>query len=210
VGGVGLERQVAEFVDDQEPRLGEVGEAFFQPALGAGLGERGHERHGGDKLYGVAGEDRLAAEGDGDHPERQAVRGPRGEMRLADARRAEQEQVLAVGDPPTGGEIADLLRIDRGLGVVVEAGEILDRREVGELEGHVDAPMVLAGDLALQEQGQGLAGREVGAGRLVQEVVELIADAGQLQPGQHRIERVEHWGRSLGAGHQKAPPTSAS
>jgi hypothetical protein len=61
-----------------------------------------------------------------------------------------------------------------------------------------------------QEQRQGFARREVGAGGLVEQVVELVADAGQLQPGQHRVERVEHRRRGLGAGHQNAPPTSAS
>jgi hypothetical protein len=81
---------------------------------------------------------------------------------------------------------------------------------VGELEGHVDAPVVLAGDLALAQQRQGLARREVGPGGFVEQVIELVADAGQLQPGEHRVERVEHRGRGLGAGHQNAPPTSAS
>ena len=66
MGGIRLERQVAELVDDQQPGLGEVGEAFFQPALGVGLGERSHEGHGGDELHGVAGEDGFPPEGDGE------------------------------------------------------------------------------------------------------------------------------------------------
>src|SRR5688572_7519702 len=62
-------------------------------------------------------EDRLAAERDG-------------EVRLADAGWPEQKHVLAVVDPARRGQIADLLRVDRGLRLEVEARELLDCREV--------------------------------------------------------------------------------
>src|ERR671937_28863 len=81
-----------------------------------------------------------------------------GEMGLADAGRAQQQHVLAVGDPAPGGEVADLLRIDRGLRLEVEAGQLARHGEVGELQRHLDAAMVLARDLAFAQQGERLAG----------------------------------------------------
>jgi hypothetical protein len=53
---------------------------------------------------------------------------------------------------------------------------------VGQLQRHVDAPVVLARDLALAQQRQRLAGREVGPGRLVEEAVELVAPDRTLGP----------------------------
>jgi hypothetical protein len=57
---------------------------------------------------------------------------------------------------------------------------------VGE-QRHLDAPMVLAGDLALAHQHQRLARRQVRAHRLVEEIVALVADARELQPRQHLV-----------------------
>src|SRR5690606_15661636 len=79
-----------------------------------------------------------------------------------------------------------------------------------ELQRHVDAPVVLAGDLPLAQQRQRLARGEVGTAGLVEQAVELVADAGQLEPRQHGIERIEHRGGLLCACHQKDPPAIAS
>src|SRR6516225_7021388 len=59
--------------------------------------------------------------------------------------------------PAAGGELADLPRIERGLGGKVEAVEVAYHREVGDLARHLDEPLVLAGDLALDQKGQRLA-----------------------------------------------------
>jgi hypothetical protein len=48
---------------------------------------------------------------------------------------------------------------------------------VGELQSHVDAPVILAGDLTLAQHDQRFPRRQVGARRLVEQAVELIADA---------------------------------
>jgi hypothetical protein len=62
VGGIRLERQVAELVDDQQPRFGEARQTLVQPLLGVRLGEGGHECRRGDELHGVAGQDGPARE----------------------------------------------------------------------------------------------------------------------------------------------------
>src|SRR3954451_9535348 len=51
---VGLERQVAELVDDQQLRFGVVAEPVLQPPLGVRLGEGGDERRRLDEQRRVA------------------------------------------------------------------------------------------------------------------------------------------------------------
>src|SRR5262249_36965369 len=149
--------------------------------------------------------------------ERQAVRGGDrvpcerdANMGLANAGRPEEQQVLTVGNPPPGSEIADLLGIDRGLGGEVEAFKIANRREVGELQGHLDAPLVAAGGLPFAQEGEGRADGHVGLAGMVAGGVERVAGSGELQASQHGVERVER-PRLVGeTGHQKPPPMSAS
>jgi hypothetical protein len=82
---------------------------------------------------------------------------------------------------------------------------------VCELQRHLDAAMILAGDLALAQHRQRLARRQIRARRLVEEIVELVADAGELQPRQHLVEPVgRHIKVSLHARHLKPPPIAAS
>ena len=46
VGGIGLERQVAKFVDDEELRLGVMRQALLESSFGMCLGELRHQRGG--------------------------------------------------------------------------------------------------------------------------------------------------------------------
>jgi hypothetical protein len=92
----------------------------------------------------------------------------------------EQQHVLAVGDPTRTGKLAHLLGIDGGLCRKVEAREIAHEWEAGQLQRHLDAPLVLAGDLALAQQYQGLAQAQLLAAGLIQQAIELVTDAGQL------------------------------
>jgi hypothetical protein len=68
---------------------------------------------------------------------------------------------------------------------------------------HLDASFVLAGNLALAQEGQGLPERQLLTGGFVEQAVQLIADGRQVQPRQHVHE--------LFVGdHQKLPPVTAS
>jgi hypothetical protein len=51
---------------------------------------------------------------------------------------------------------------------------------VGDLARHLDAPLVFAGDLALDQKGQRLAQAQLALGRLVQQTVELVTAGRQL------------------------------
>jgi hypothetical protein len=55
--------------------------------------------------------------------------------------------------------------------------------KVGGLDRHPDAPAVLARDLKLDQEGQGLQDH-LATRRHVDQVVELAGNAGQVQPGQ--------------------------
>src|SRR5512143_202321 len=79
------------------------------------------------------------------------------EMRLADAGWAEQEQRITVGHPPAGRQIADLLRVERRLGVKLEAVERSDKREFGDAQAHADPPFLAVCHLGGAHQGECLA-----------------------------------------------------
>ena len=51
VGGIGLQRQVAEFVDDQQLRLGVSEQLLIEAFLAMRLGKAGDQRHGGGELH---------------------------------------------------------------------------------------------------------------------------------------------------------------
>ena len=74
------------------------------------------------------------------------------ELRLADAGWPQQQQGFAMRYSAASGELADLPRIERRLGGKVEAVEVARRGEVGDLPCHLDAPLVLARDLALEQK----------------------------------------------------------
>ena len=63
---MGLERQVAELVDDQEPRLGELGELVLEPSLTVRPGERRYQRRRLNEQDRVAGKDRGPPDRDGE------------------------------------------------------------------------------------------------------------------------------------------------
>ena len=101
--GAGLaDRQVADLVDDQERRIGEDLEAASQLAGGLGFFERGDEVGQSAVVDSAPALSRGSGEADR-------------EMRLADARRAEEDHVLLTLQEAELVERVDLLALDRGL-----------------------------------------------------------------------------------------------
>src|SRR5439155_9727661 len=96
VGAALVDRQVADLVDDQEPRHGVELELLLEPALGERLGQGADHAGGGGEQDAIAGLDGLEPQANG-------------EVRLADAGRAEQHDVLAVLDEVAAGERLELL-----------------------------------------------------------------------------------------------------
>lgn len=126
VCGIRLKRQITELIDDQQLGPGVDRQLLVEPTIAMRLGKRRHQGGRSDELDAVVVPDRLSAEADG-------------QMRLSGARRAEQQQCIAMGDPTTGGQFADLTLVERGLGAPVEAVEFAHERELGDLGRHIDA-----------------------------------------------------------------------
>ena len=94
VGGFGFEGDVADFVDDDQRVAAEPAQLVVETAGGVGEGEAVDPFGGGgehDAVPGVAG-----ADGHTD-----------GEVGLAGAGRAEEDDVVAGGDEVEGGEVGD-------------------------------------------------------------------------------------------------------
>ena len=96
-----------------------------------------------------------------------------GEMGLADAGRAEQDDVLGALDEAQAGELAHLLAVDRGLEVEVELVQALGPRQPGQLEPALDPALVPAPPLGLQGFGEKALVVEVPFGRVLADPVEL-------------------------------------
>ena len=105
------------------------------------------------------------------------------QMGLADARRAQEQDVLAVGDEAQGGQLADLALADGGLKGKVELVQGLDEREVGQLGLHGDIPLVAGRDFGLQQVIQEVEVGPVVLGRLFAPGVQALGHAGQLEAG---------------------------
>src|SRR3954451_9387463 len=125
-------------------------------------------------------------------------------MRLAHARRTQQQNDFAIGDEEARREFPDLAFVDRGLGGKIEAGQVPHERKARQADAHLDAPLVLAGDLPFAEQGQRLADGQLAPAGLIDEAVELVADGGQLEAAQHANQAI------VSGAHQKPPPIRAS
>src|SRR6516165_691822 len=123
-------------------------------------------------------------------------------MRFTDSRRPQQQYRLGIGNEASSRNLADLLLVDRGLGGKVETVEVAHERETRQPDAHLDAALVLAGDLPLAEQRERLTNGQLAPRRLVDQAVELIADRCQLEPVQHRDQMIVL--------HHQRPPTSRS
>ena len=169
--GVGLERQVAELVDDQQLGLGE--EARAAPRAGP---RRAPWR----------------ARRPAPSPGRTAPSSP---ARIASRPSATARCVLPTPGGPSSSSASPLAtqrpvassRIcfgsSEGWASKSKPSRSRDEREVGDRHRHLDPPLVLAGDLALAQEGERLAQRQLAPGRLVEQAVELVADRGQLAAG---------------------------
>lgn len=146
---VTVDRDVADLVDDEELGLAVELQSLLDPVLGIGLGKGGDQRHGLGKVCPVALGDRLDAQG-------------HGQVGLPDARRAQEDDVLAVRDEPALGQFLDPLLVDRGLEGEVEALEGLDVGELVKRGPDSDVLLLLGGHLLGEDLVQ-----EVGVGDVV-------------------------------------------
>ena len=165
VGGLGLEGDVADLVDDQQRDAAEPDELVLEAAGVVGVGEPGDPLGGGgecDPVPGLAGADAQ----------------PGGQVGFPGAGRAEEHDVVLGGDEVQGAQVGDGLAFEGPLVVEVEVLQGLAGGEPGGADAALAAVGLPGGDLALQARGQELlVGPGLGAGPLGQPV---------HRPGQRR------------------------
>ncbi len=114
-----------------------------------------------------------------------------------------EEQGIAVTDPAGGGELADLLRVDRRLCLEVKCLERALRWELRDREAHLDTSFIFAGDFRGTEELQRLAQAQLSSPGLIEQGIEPIADRRELKATEHAI-------KIDGIDAHHAPPTIAS
>jgi len=135
------ERHEAEFIDDQELDGRQLLLQAQQTPLVPGLDHLMHDGRRGDET----GLDPVLAGGEpkGD-----------GDMRLADARGTERDDVLPAADELASGQIEDQLLVEGWDCIEVEALKAFDRREAGRLDAPVDHAGLPVQKLQLDQAGQ--------------------------------------------------------
>ena len=201
---VTVDRDVADLVDDEELGLAVKLQTLLDPVLGIGLGQGRDKRHGLGKVGPVAFGDRLDAQG-------------HGQVSLPDARRAQEDDVLAISDKPALRELLDPLLVDRGLEGEVEALQGLDIGELGERRSDSDVLLLLGGHLLGEDLVQEVGIRDVVLGGFLEgrlqmfidpieaEMPEVVLDMGETHwtPPSTRLwytARSRTWTSSAGAG----------
>ena len=141
VGRLGFERDIADFVDDQQRVAAQADQLGLQPPGVVGLGEAGDPFGGGgeqDPVPGLAG-----ADGQAD-----------GQVGLAGAGRAEEHDVVAGGGEVEGAQVGDHLAFEAAGMVEVELLQRLAGGEPGGADAAFAAVGLAGGDFALQAGGQ--------------------------------------------------------
>ncbi len=182
-----IDRQVADLIDDQEPRHGVELELLVQAAFRQGPGEGRDQGRGRGEEHAIAVFDGLEAQA-------------HGQVRLADPRRAEDNHILSVLDEVTAGQGLELLLVDRGLVAEVKGVQPLDEGEARQLGAHGD----VLGRLGSHLFGEDLI-EEVGVGELLgrgllQEGLEPLPTREQAQAPEMLLEAFE-----LGGAHDVTP-----
>ena len=162
-----------------------------RPSIG-GLGGAGDEVGGGGVVDAVAGLDGAVAE-------------DRGEHRLANAGRADQQQIGLVLDEPQRREVLDQAAVQRGLGAEVELVERVAGGELGEAQSALEAALLdgvdFVGEQVVQELG---VGGLVALG-LLERGRELLGDGAQAQVVEVRAQLLVD-----GVGHQQRDLSKAA
>ncbi len=111
-----------------------------------------------------------------------------GEVRLADAGRAEEQDVLAPAMKRPVASSRTSFAVDGRLELEVELLERLHRREVGDLDAHGDALALLGVDLLAQQLVEEVEVGRLGARGLGQDRVEALGHVAEAQPDQVLVD----------------------
>ncbi len=171
VRGLGIERDVADFVDDQQGNALQAGELVVEAALALGVGEQCDPFGRGAKRDALAGEAGADPQGDA-------------EMGLSGAGRAQEDDVLFAGQEVELAEVGDERLLDRALKGEVE---LVQRLSGGE-------PRCFDAALAAVRLARGVLGREQRLGEaLIAPLLRPgpVGELGQRPGGRGRLQRAE-------------------
>ena len=168
---VAIDRDVADLVDNQEFWLAVKLQPLLDPVFGISLGQRSDQGHGLGEVSPVAFRDGFHAQG-------------HGQMGLAYAGRAEEDDVFAVRDEPTLGQLLDSLLVDRRLKGEVERLQGLDVGELGHRGSDGDVLFLLGGDFLGQDLVHEVGVGDVVLGGFFESRLETIVDCGRAGGGE--------------------------
>jgi hypothetical protein len=197
VGCLGLEGDVADFVDDEQRDAAELDQFILEPPGVVGVGELADPFGGGGESGAVPGLAGADAQADG-------------QVGLAGAGRAEEYHVVAGGDEVQGAQVGDGLAFERAGVVEVEFLQALAGGEPGGADAAFAAVGFAGGDFALQAGGEEFLMRPAfGAGALG----EAFHGSGQGRGFESAGEIGQFAGHVPAAGgvgwHQVAAPSAA-
>lgn len=163
-----VHRQITQFIDDQHIELEQLVDLLFQLALEFGQLQGFHQAEGGVEADFVAGFDGFQADADG-------------QMGLADAGRADEDDVVAIVDKAEVEQAVDLAFADRGLEPVIELFQRLVQWKARAFTVLLDA-LAIALILLMPDQAFGkLQIRAFMGFGLAQQLFQVIGNAGQTE-----------------------------
>jgi hypothetical protein len=175
--GLGAGEGIAQpVVKDQELHSGEGVEEFGIGAVGVGEGDMLEETRGALVTNGKV----VAAGGVGQGT---------GEEGLADAGGAEDEDVEVLMNPLTLGKLKDQATVDTARGREVKVFDGSRERQVRLPQAPLEAVVIAADALAVDEHAEAILEGQVGVLRVVQLLFEGLTKSGQAELGQF----VEQW-----------------
>ena len=151
LGCLASEREIAEFIDDEEVGTAQLIEESRQAARDLGSRQLGGELLGGVEQHPFACLGRLQTQGDR-------------QVGLAHTGCADQEDVLGSRKKLQCCQFADQFLIDLGLKAEVKFFQALDLRESCQLDAPVDGPFDLGEHLLLQEPQEVVLVTQLGLG----------------------------------------------
>jgi len=179
-----LEGLESEVVDDQEIDRGQSGQEPVVAVCGPGGMELGQHPGGAREQDVMAGADRAVAQGLGD-------------VALAGAAGADDDDAHLLVHEPAGGQLEDEGAVDRGIKSEVKLLEGLLVAEVGPADGRSEAFLAPAGDLVLDDRGQ-----EVHVGELLLDGLPVTGLDGVQDPGEAKLlEQGDELGHGVHGAH---------
>lgn len=173
---------VAELVQDDKIKPGDLGQKVVERVIGQGGIEAAQELVGAEEADPIAG---LA--GAHAHADR--------EMGLAHAARPDPQDRLAAVEEAELGQIEDALSVERRLLLEVVVFEPADLGEAGLPEPLVGGGLAPGQDLRLGDAGQKGQVAELELGRLAQVVIEVLGGVAQTQTAEVLDQSVSLFGR---------------